>query len=354
MFCVDLPKKKKYLKIFRNKIVSKFGSVAELEKLDGNYKKKTKDDVNQRFINEEIVQSKIAPVSKGSSIPVKKVKTIKKHSKVRKDLNVQDVVQHRPTVGDIEWGEEKRDTEREVEDIDDECVEEDDDDDEQEIDANDVIKEISTLALEDVQHLSSLDQSDPIVLISSGDDDYSGDIDEFILIEAPNNYTAARHQQEMMQQQQQRKQNEIFHENKTISTTTTREYDTEGREIVTIRREECGPDGEIIVTEEIHDSSDYPQPSHGSHFIQSYGSDTDEQLSPVDETTQDDQILSCSKTLENNSRQQSKTLGSSSGSDVALHERGAESSEDETGTVIWFLSRKKNIFVVNFYLIFFC
>lgn len=280
-----------------------------------------------------MIQSKIPVSTKASSnIPVnKKVKTIKKHSKVRRDLNVQDVVQHRPTVGDIEWGEEKRDTEREVEDIDDD--EEEEDGDELEIDANDVIKEISTLALEDVQQLSSLDQSDPIVLISSGDDDYSGDIDEFILIEAPNNYTAARHQQQMQRQQQQALlDQQAYHENKTISTTTTREYDADGREIVTIRREEYGPDGEVIITEETHDSNDYP-PTQGSHTITS-GSDTDEQLSPVDETH--DQILSSSKHTEN-SRGQSKTLGSSSGSDVALHEPGAESSEDETGTVLVFV-----------------
>lgn len=309
----------------------KHEGVAALDKLDAN---KKKNNLDQRFMYEEIIQSKIpvASTKLASNIPVKKVKTIKKHSKVRRDLNVQDVVQHRPTVGDIEWGEEKRDTEREVEDIDDD---EEDDDDELEIDPNDVIKEISTLALEDVQQLSSLDRSDPIVLISSGDDDYSGDIDEFILIEAPNNYTAARHQQQMQRQQQQQQDlldQQAYHENKTISTSTTREFDAEGRETVTIRREEYGPDGEVIITEETHDSNDYP-PTLGSHTMNS-GSDTDDQLSPVDETH--DQMLSSSKHTEN-SRGQSKTLGSSSGSDVALHEPGAESSEDETGTVLVFV-----------------
>lgn len=308
-------------------------AIVELEKLD---EIKKENDINQRFINEEKFESKIpVAASKASSIPVKKVKTIKKHSKVRKDLNVQDVVQHRPTVGDIEWGEEKRDTEREVEDIDDdedEVVEEEDD--ELELDPNDVIKEISTLALEDVQQLSSLDQSDPIVLISSGDDDYSGDIDEFILIEAPNNYTQARHQMQQRREQLQQEQ-EAYHENQTISTTTTREFDAEGRETVTIRREEYGPDGEIIVTEETHDSNDYP-PTLGSHTINS-GSDTDEQLSPVDEI-HERHLGNNSKQHMENSRGQSKTLGSSSGSDVALHEPGAaDSSEDETGTVLVFV-----------------
>lgn len=306
-------------------------AIVEIEKLEDN---KKENDINQRFINEEKFESKIpVAASKASSIPVKKVKTIKKHSKVRRDLNVQDVVQHRPNVGDIEWGEEKRDTEREVEDIDDD-EEEVEDDDELDIDPNDVIKEISTLALEDVQQLSSLDQSDPIVLISSGDDDYSGDIDEFILIEAPNNYTQARQMQKRHQlQQQQLEQEQAYHENKTISTTTMREFDAEGRETVTIRREEHGPDGEVIITEETHDSNDYP-PTHESHTNNSE-SDTDDQLSPVDEINE--HMLGHSKHTEN-FREQSKMLGSSSGSDVALHEPGAaESSEDETGTVLVFV-----------------
>ncbi|XP_063707061.1 ankyrin-3-like isoform X2 [Culicoides brevitarsis] len=285
---------------------------AELEKLDGsNKKKQKKNDLNQRFINEEKL-SKIPVATNNSSVvttTTKKVKTIKKHSKARKNLNVQDVVQPRPTVGDIEWGEEKRDTERECEDIDDDN---DAEEDEQEIDPNEVIKEISTLALEDVHQLSSLDQSDPIVLISSGDDDYSGDIDEFILIEAPNSYTQAR-----QLQREQREAAAAAHENKTISTTTTRAFDAEGRETVTIRREEHGPDGEVIITEETHDSNDYPPPSN----VTFSGSDTDEQLSPVDEVHE-----SHVKTTH-----RGKTFGSSSGSDVALHEPGAaDSSEDET------------------------
>lgn len=276
--------------------------------------KKDRSDYNQAFINEEQIldtknrtQSRIPTASnkKRTSSPAAKIKTIKKHSKVKKDLNVNDV-QQRPTVGDIEWGEEKRDTEREVEDIDDDYEE---NDDEEELNEHDVIKEFSTLALEDVQQMSSNDQSDPIVLISSGDD-YSGDIDEFFLIEAPNNLTHR-------------------HESKTITTRTTREYDQDGNEKLTILREERGSDGEIIITEEIHDSSTDP---YVSRTINS-DSDTVGQISPVDEHQEE----YTKQTFGQNSRGLSKTLGSSSGSDVALHEPGAESSEDETGTVMVFV-----------------
>lgn len=201
---------------------------------------------------------------------------------------------------EIEWeyDDEKQDNERELEDI----------DDEEEINEHDVIKEFSTLALEDVQQMSSNDQSDPIVLISSGDS-YSGDIDEFFLIEAPNSqYSAA----------------DMMADAKALTTTTTstttktmHEFSADGTEKVTIIKEEIGPEGEIIVTQE---TEEYP-----SLRVVNSDSDTDEdQVSPTENLH--DAVPRAANNL-------CKTFGSSSGSDIALHEPGAESSDDETGTV---------------------
>lgn len=250
-------------------------------------------------------QSKIPVASKSPSAI--KVKTIKKHSKVKRDLNVKDV-QPRPTVDEIEWdiveGDEKRDDQREVDDIDDEPLNE-----------HDVIKEISTLALEDVHQMSSNDQSDPIVLISSGDS-YSGDIDEFFLIETPNNFHPPPHRHRRDNDDNNGADDDYeSRDSRTITTKTTREYGPDGQEKVTIVREETGPEGEIIVTEETYTGG------IGSE------SDDDGHASPADV-----QFIKQSS-YEQTPRQLSKTLGSSSGSDVALHEAGENSSEDETGTV---------------------
>lgn len=261
----------------------------------------------------------------GSKIPIK-TKTIKKHSKVKRDLNVMDV-QQRPTVDEIEWdvdgeNDEKKDIEREVDDIDD-----DDDDEDEELNEHDVIKEISTLALEDVQQMSSNDQSDPIVLISSGDS-YSGDIDEFFLIEAPN----ARFSPAAMAANAAAAANGSSN-NQTITTKTMHEFNADGVEKVTIIKEEVGPNGEIIVTEETQEYPSLIAEGRGTAMnVITSDTDTDDQASPIEILSINDalQAEAADNAQHDNTR---KTLGSSSGSDIALHEPGAESSDDETGTV---------------------
>lgn len=212
-----------------------------------------------------------------------KTKTIKKHSKVAAKSFV------RPAVGDIEWDTAPVPTER--------------------------ITEISTLQLEDVTSPNEHESSEPVVILSPGDD-YSGEIDEVILVQTPGDDADIDEDDDLddgtgFSPQRQR----------IITTTTT---------TTTTSINQPPPQLTFSTTDD-----DLPTISLS---LQSDDSDEDDrqQSSPATKDQQHPGASSTKVTILEQHHQQPQTVidklltfGSSSGSDVALHEPGAEPSDDD-------------------------
>ncbi|XP_021701966.1 ankyrin-3 isoform X4 [Aedes aegypti] len=275
-----------------------------------------------------------------------KVRTIKKHSKVNIKINKQ--LAHRPNVEDIEW---------EVTPV----VASDDQGEQPEV----VTKEISSVNLEDVSNdrRYSLDRMDPspgslrvdagrmfeksfstpgegeqkteqIVIISSDNNisevaaDYSGDIDEFIFVQtSPENYAKMEKDQNTTDED----------DNSNLVIITEEHYDYEMEDD---RR------SSVIDQSPQDDDDDSPQ----KFIVGGSSSESDEDrivggegrdLAPDQPVGSNCPTPSITVTQPGATSAtgvasySSRTGGSSSGSDVALHETGGElSDDDETGKVI--------------------
>ncbi|XP_062547697.1 ankyrin-3-like isoform X3 [Armigeres subalbatus] len=265
-----------------------------------------------------------------------KVRTIKKHSKVNIKINKQLV--HRPNVEDIEW---------EVTPV----VSTDDQAEQSEV----VTKEISSVNLEDVSNdrRYSLDRMDPspgslhapgrmfeksfstpgageqkteqIVIISSDNNisevaaDYSGDIDEFIFVQtSPENYAKMEKDQNATDED----------DNSNLVIITEEHYDYEMEDD---RRSS-------VIDQSPQDEDDAPH----KFIVGSSSSESDEgrnlapdQLAGSNCPTPSIIVTQPGATsVTGGASYSSRTGGSSSGSDVALHETGGElSDDDETGKV---------------------
>lgn len=275
-----------------------------------------------------------------------KVRTIKKHSKVNIKINKQ--LAHRPNVEDIEW---------EVTPV----VASDDQGEQPEV----VTKEISSVNLEDVSNdrRYSLDRMDPspgslrvdagrmfeksfstpgegeqkteqIVIISSDNNisevaaDYSGDIDEFIFVQtSPENYAKMEKDQNTTDED----------DNSNLVIITEEHYDYEMEDD---RR------SSVIDQSPQDDDDDSPQ----KFIVGGSSSESDEDrivggegrdLAPDQPVGSNCPTPSITVTQPGATSAtgvasySSRTGGSSSGSDVALHETGGElSDDDETGNFI--------------------
>ncbi|KAL1403906.1 hypothetical protein pipiens_019150, partial [Culex pipiens pipiens] len=273
-----------------------------------------------------------------------KVKTIKKHSKVNIKINKQ--LAQRPTVEDIEWevtpmaSATAADQEVEV-----------------------VTKEISSVNLEDVSNdrRYSLDKMEPtspaslrvdrmfeksfstpgedqqkaeqIVMISSDNNisevaaDYSGDIDEFIFVQtSPENYAKMEKEQNLTDED----------DNSNLVIITEEHYDYELETDDDDRRSSV-----IDQSSPQDDDDDSPQKfiiggtSSSEDEERLIGSDEqhrrrDLALNPtIPECTTPSILITQPGATEGTASCSVRTGGSSSGSDVALHETGGELSDDD-------------------------
>ena len=227
---------------------------------------------------ESVPESKIPVSANKTSTPIK-TKTIKKHSKVNREI-IKSTAQHRPNVGDIDWDMP--------------ATNQVSSSDETEPKEENIIKEFSTLNLEDVSSPNEQRSFDPIIIISPSEE-YSGEIDEVYLIqtlddsledEVDKNGFNVKDVQQRQQQQQQKP---------TIITTD-----------------------DDLQTMSLSMNSESDSESHGE--VNFNAERRTEGVGSAEEFTN------------SSSRCGEKTFGSSSGSDVALHEPGAElSDDDETG-----------------------
>uniref|UniRef100_A0A1Q3FUA3 Putative ankyrin n=1 Tax=Culex tarsalis TaxID=7177 RepID=A0A1Q3FUA3_CULTA len=272
-----------------------------------------------------------------------KVKTIKKHSKVNIKINKQ--LAQRPTVEDIEWevtpATAAADQEVEV-----------------------VTKEISSVNLEDVSNdrRYSLDKMEPtspaslrvdrmfeksfstpgedqqkaeqIVMISSDNNisevaaDYSGDIDEFIFVQtSPENYAKMEKEQNMTDED----------DNSNLVIITEEHYDYEMETDDDDRRSSV-----IDQSSPQDEDDDSPQKfiiggTSSSDDDERLGIGSDEQHRRRDlalnaatgpECTTPSILITQPGATEGTASCSVRTGGSSSGSDVALHETGGELSDD--------------------------
>lgn len=239
------------------------------------------------------------PVSSKTSTPIK-VKTIKKHSKVNRDI-VKPPQPIRPAVNDIEWdvpaGSGK-------------------DDDEQ-------ITEISTLNLEDVGQ--DEDESFAPVIISPSDD-YSGEIDEVILVQTADD--------DLLDSESVGKSDENVAQFVSTKTTTQTIVGDNGEEytITTTEEKFSNADAdrqqipEIIVRQHLQQESLISSEDLPTMSL-SLNSESDSES----HYGRDGASGEFKKSV-NASASPIRGVGSSSGSDVALHEPGAESSDDDPGT----------------------
>lgn len=282
---------------------------------------------SQKFIKEE---SRI-PVAAKTSTPIK-VKTIKKHSKVTKDIKKQPV-SSRPTVGDIEWEQpasppspqkeqspqkerspqneqspqKQRSPQKEQSPQKERSPQkespkkkekspkkgksppkEQSPQKEVAVVKNDEPIEISSLQLEDITAQNNM-SSDPTIL----NNDYSSN-DEIVT--------------------------EVEHLVKSIKTKKMTQINPDGSEIITIITETQGPDGEVVVSQETINTT-----AEQATELKNRGN------SESDSDNFDVQQKSLVTQSQSQSSTKGRTIESSSGSDVALHEPGTELSDDETG-----------------------
>lgn len=305
-------------------------------------------------------ESRIPLAAGRTSTPIK-VRTIKKHSKVNRELTSKPGTTIRPAVEDIEWdiasgpqGEPTNviststTTKTSKSRIPKSKLKTDYDEDLSNV------KIISTVNLENVVSAMSSDDDrydrddqEPENLIITGevDDgdhammygDDDDDIDEVILVQTPGSDFAPDTE-------------ELSTKGKRIETRTVKETITKDgatTEQITVITEEHYPNGEVVVRQQ--QQQQYKRaPSSGT--MSSSGPSGQEDNSR-DTITTTNNSLSINSESDSDSRGGSpyqmvrpstgsgtnrsgagKTTGSSSGSDVALHEAGAELSDDEPGT----------------------
>lgn len=281
-------------------------------------------------IIEKPIESRIPVASSNTSTPIK-VKTIKKHSRVNRELNTNVAAAPiRPAVGSIEW------------DLHD--------------DTTTGITEISTLNLEDVSSPNEHQSYEPVVIISPSDD-YSGEIDEVILVQTPGDDGDV--DEDDADDDYDADQFSPRHTTIVTTTTTTQR----SGEPICVTTEEHYPNGDIIVQRppqpaprtiastpalpQLTISTDDDAQTH-SLSINSESDSEDGARRDVAVTTT---TRTTSTTITTNTSGDTgagldsigrghtgggggeKTFGSSSGSDVALHEPGVElSDDDEPGT----------------------
>lgn len=250
------------------------------------------------------------PVSSKTSTPIK-VKTIKKHSKVNRDI-VKQPQPIRPAVNDIEWvvpsGSGK------------------DDDDEQ-------ITEISTLNLEDVGQDES-ESSAPVIISPS--DEYSGEIDEVILVQTADD----EEHDDLLDSEIVDKSDENVAQFVSTKTTTQTIVGDNGEQYTITTTEEKFSNGEgdrqqipeIVVRQHLQQESQPISSEDLPTMSLSLNSESDSES----HYGRDGASSECKNSVNPSASPirgvGDKTFGSSSGSDVALHEPGAESSDDDPGT----------------------
>ncbi|XP_065088760.1 ankyrin-3-like isoform X3 [Ochlerotatus camptorhynchus] len=272
-----------------------------------------------------------------------KVRTIKKHSKVNIKINKQ--LAHRPNVEDIEWEVTPSAAEEPTEVV---------------------TKEISSVNLEDVSNdrRYSLDRMDPspgtlrvdagrmfeksfstpgddeqkteqIVIISSDNNiseaaaDYSGDIDEFIFVQtSPENYAKM--------DKEQNATDEDDNSNLVIITEEHYDYEMEDDRRSSVIDQSPDQDDDddspqkFIVGGSSSSESDEDRLGGGRRDLTPNQAEGSNCPTPSITVTQPG-----ATSATGGASYSSRTGGSSSGSDVALHETGGElSDDDETGKVI--------------------
>lgn len=280
-------------------------------------------------IIEKPIESRIPVANSNTSTPIK-VKTIKKHSRVNRELNTNVAAAPiRPAVGSIEW------------DLHD--------------DTSTGITEISTLNLEDVCSPNEHQSYEPVVIISPSDD-YSGEIDEVILVQTPGDDGDV--DEDDADDDYDVDQFSPRHTTIVTTTTTTQR----SGEPICVTTEEHYPNGDIIVQRP-------PQPAPRTITVAAalpqltISTDDDAQTHSLSINSESDSedgarrdvavstTRTTSTTITTNTSGDTgagldsigrgrtgggggeKTFGSSSGSDVALHEPGVElSDDDEPGT----------------------
>lgn len=240
-----------------------------------------------------------APLNFSSSSPqsANKTKTIKKHSKVVSKSVV------RPAVGNIEWDAVPDTTSIPT-------------------------TELSSLLLEDVTSPNEHESSEPVVILSPGDD-YSGEIDEVILIQTPGDDADIDEDEDGgddgtgFSPQRQR----II--TTTTTTTTTRTTNIDGDQPVLPQLTFSTTDDELpTISLSLHSDSE-----EGDEDCVRIEEETfiSEQSHPQRFTTSQSKVTTHHQTQSVNQHPVDRlvTFGSSSGSDVALHEPGAEPSDDD-------------------------
>lgn len=243
------------------------------------------------------------PVSSKTSTPIK-VKTIKKHSKVNRDI-VKPPQPIRPAVNDIEWD-----------------VPSGRDDEEQ-------ITEISTLNLEDV---GENDNESFAPVIISPSDDYSGEIDEVILVQTADD--------DLLDSESVGKSDdENVAQFVSTKTTTQTIVGDNGEQYTITTTEEKFSNGEqdrqqipeIVVRQHLQESQPISSEDLPTMSL-SLNSESDSESHYGRDGASGEVKKSMHPSASPIRSVGDKTFGSSSGSDVALHEPGAESSDDDPGT----------------------
>lgn len=247
------------------------------------------------------IESRI-PVSSKTSTPIK-VKTIKKHSKVNRDI-VKPPQPIRPAVNDIEWdvpaGSAK--------------------DEEQ-------ITEISTLNLEDVGENEN-ESFAPVIISPS--DDYSGEIDEVILVQTADDDL-------LDSESVDKSDDENVAQFVSTKTTTQTIVGDNGEQYTITTTEEKFSDKdrpqipEIVVRQHLQESQPISSEDLPTMSL-SLNSESDSESHYGRDGASDEFKKSVNPSASPIRGVGDKTFGSSSGSDVALHEAGAESSDDDPGT----------------------
>jgi hypothetical protein len=240
------------------------------------------------------------------------VRTIKKHSKV--NMKIHKEMPHRPKIDNIEWTapettveEQEEGSTQEISSIN---LEDVSNNRRYSLDNHNLAENIENITRHHLeQSISNPDEkSEQIVIISSDNNvaemsaDYSGDIDEFIFVQAsPENY--GKMDGEMSTTDDDDNSNLVI---------ITEEADLDGVDLSSSKK--------MTTSEEDNDEA-YATSLH-AHIVRS------KEMNDVSINHASNPVIAVdSEQPETNN----KTIGSSSGSDIALREDGDELSDDETG-----------------------
>lgn len=269
------------------------------------------------------IVSRIPVSATKTSTPIK-VKTIKKHSKVNRDLAKQSTAATRPTVGDIEWKsiiDASASTTANTDDDDGKC---------EEVPAmtdhrpTQQITEISTLNLEDVTSPFEHQSFEPVVILSPSDD-YSGEIDEVILVQTLGDDYGYDDDDDDDRRACDLEM-ERCDDDDDGAVATARRMGDDCRRVTTVPGTVSADDLQTTPSLSINSESDSdsrvesPYQLRRNILMDLARSDTDAA-----------RAAEATASLTAGGSGCEKTMGSSSGSDVALHEAGAELSDDEPG-----------------------